>query len=851
MATNYAYTRFFHYGFLLGWSCQCTPYSLLDGGSFDFCHCCFSRDPVGPLRGALCRDIGALLRRCPLPGENSEEVDWLAVTRTEQKLEAGDLAPFGESRRSRGNARGEPPLLMNAFPETGASVRQETHVSHPCLPDTPEYNRYVRDKKRKARKTGRKFWWRTETRLQQERERKIEACYLAQPLSKSPNRSDNKFSCLEDEFDDTLCKKRKKYQSIARNLLRFLGEDLKIEYNVENLPEEISCGELRPAVRGCFPASLPVLAELSIKTSMKAERSCCTMCRGRFDKKLDDWMEKMLQPVSIDDEHLNRFRKLFRANVPKDWHRNPGSYIPNGAATLGNLRRQGGNWNEEEISDQCRATLVFSSGKPRVVTCYSSGNVRVLSPLHDSLYKELGRKGWLLVGDPTPRRVAGLNGDGRYLSFDYIGATDSIKIEYTKAAIEILIDEAGDLSDEQKRCMRALGQVDLAKVNYPSGDSCSRDIDRGIGNYPSVFNRGQPMGSVLSFPLLCLINKTVVDLSLTDLLESREISFNDWTTHKCLINGDDLLLKEPFIGSSLKDRVIFNGGMIGLETNNEKCLQSECMAEINSTLFTHKGLVKEKKTNANAMYMKPEVNDVLGVAYEATRTVKAFKRAVRANANFLSQQEKKWLWKLPYPYQAACRKDKKIKKACLSTSFLRRDQMANLLPVVPVPEGYELTREEEVALIDEEVSRVRARAIELLVKKSKTKEKKRVARIEVKKPSWRSLLKREAPSEDTVLAVLARGYLEKQKAANSVMAKTEEETFVGWLLDNLQNDCEGSKINQMINLVARKKIKPTCDSHKQMDVKVNSEVKVLPVTLCHSRRWNNRFEKRRKFVDIC
>jgi hypothetical protein len=723
--------------------------------------------------------------------------------------------------------------------------------SHPCPPSVFEFNRHVRDNKRKTRKCARRFWWRTEKRTQQDRERKIEACYLAQPLSEPPNRYDNKFGCLEDEFDDTLCKKRKKYLSVARNLLKFLSEDIKIEHNVEKLPKEINCGELRTAVRGCFPASLPVLAELSIKTSMKAERSCCGNCRSRFDEKLDEWMEKMLQPVDIDEEHLSRFRQLFRANVPKNWHRKPGPYIPNGAATLNNRRSDGGNWNEEDISDQCRATLVFSSGKPRVVTCYSSGNTRVLTPLHESLYDGLGRKGWLLVGDPTPSRVAGLNGDGQFLSFDYVGATDAIKIAYTKAAVEILIDEAGDLNDEQKRCMMALCQVDLAKVSYPSGDSCTHSEKYGIGKYPSVFNRGQPMGSVMSFPLLCLINKTVVDMSLTDLLQRREISFNEWTAHKCLINGDDLLLKEPRLNTSLKDRIIYNGGKIGLVTNNEKCLQSMDMAEINSTLFSSKGLKKEKKTNANAVYMKPEVNDVLGVAYEATRGVKAFKRAVRANVKYLSQQEKKWLWKLPYPYQAACRQDKKIKKACLSTSFIRRSEFANLLPVVPTPDGYELTREEEIALINDEVSRVRERAIVLAGEKSRQK-KKRVSRIEVKKPSWRSLLKREKPTEDTVLAVLARGFLDKQKeAAISVaLARTEEEILIDWLLDNCQNECQGSKIDQIINMVAITKEKPTRESHKQMDVHVNSEVKVVPVTYCHSYRWNRRFEQR-KSVAIC
>jgi hypothetical protein len=360
----------------------------------------------------------------------------------------------------------------------------------------------------------------------------------------------------------------------------------------------------------------------------------------------------------------------------------------------------------------------------------------------------LERKGWLLVGDPTPDRVTGLNGDGSFLSFDYVGATDNIKSAYTQAAIEILIDLSEDLSHQQARCLRVLGKLKLANSD-------------GEPEEHEVFQRGQPMGSVMSFPLLCLINKTLVDLALVDLLEDGVISFNEWTQHRCLINGDDLLLREPKRKSNLKDAIIRHGSAIGLIVNEEKSGVSDEHAEINSTLFSSSGSLKEKKTNANALYMKPNVSDVLGLAYEATSTKKAFIRVVRANAGLLARQEDKFLWKLPYPYQAAVRKDKKIKKSLLLGPLALKDPSLNLFPVVEPPEGYNLSREEVTEVLNSEVDRLREKAIFLQRAKGVKLfcEERKVSEIwgqftfEPRKKiplaphghSWRFMLKKDAP----------------------------------------------------------------------------------------------------------
>jgi hypothetical protein len=270
------------------------------------------------------------------------------------------------------------------------------------------------------------------------------------------------------------------------------------------------------------------------------------------------------------------------------------------------------------------------------------------------------------------------------------------------------------------------------------------------------------MGSAMSFPLLCLINKTVVDLSLNELLSAGVIKFNEWTQHRCLINGDDLLIKEPGKRTNLKDAIIRNGGEIGLIVNEEKSLDSPELCELNSTLFSGQGTVREKKTNANALYMKPDVSDVLGLAKEATVTLKAFRRVVRANARLLARQEDKHLDTLPFPYVAECRKDKKIKKALMSAPVSARPNLANLFPITDRPDEYDLTREEEVAVLNDRVEAIRSDAIALQIAKS-TKGKFTTKVVGVTR-SWRSLLRRKKiDSRETTLSVLVDAYYEKQK----------------------------------------------------------------------------------------
>lgn len=519
-------------------------------------------------------------------------------------------------------------------------------------------------------------------------------CGLAHPGPKNgdnrgrhPDAQSNPYTVL-DGVDMDGCTRSSCLKKKAVTLVKWYRR-MGLPYE-RDLPSRVECGQLRQAVRQCFSQEGVTLSwELSFKSIQKVERDCCRECEPQFLSKLGPWREARSQPVEVDPVHLERFKHALSGNVDDGWDNFRTPFIPNGNATETFKRRHGGNWNKEEFSDSCRVELVFSSGKPRIVTMYSSANTALLAPLHYSLYSCLKRKGWLLVGEPTEKDISKLTGT-RFLSFDYSSATDMIKTAYVRAAVDVLISKAHHLTDDEIRALRVLSTLSFDEM---SGET----------------TRGQPMGSIMSFPLLCLINKAVVDLSLTELLKRKEISFREWSSHPCLINGDDLLLKEVRRDTNLRGEIVKEGGKVGFVVNEEKTLDSQTDAEINSTLFSEG--VRQKKLNVSSLWMKPDVNDVLGFAAEASIDGSTFRRIVRANAHILSKQGDKRLWALSPALQGICRKDKKIRRAVCSSPALERPVESGVMRMAPKPDVYVLTREEEYSAVVEEVERVREMGI--------------------------------------------------------------------------------------------------------------------------------------------
>jgi len=537
---------------------------------------------------------------------------------------------------------------------------------------------------------------------------------------------------------DRMCLKSQDLKRKARQVLRHLKKTLRLT-PVRGLPHDLSCLTFRQGVRQCFD-DIDCVSELSVKTTSKVVRRACDNCEEACLPRIREYKKKLFQTCDVDWDDVARFKQAFRCNVPKGWDQKRSAYIPNGHATSGYSRREGGNWMEEEFSQDAVPEVVFSSGKPRIVTMYSSYNSEILAPIHQALWKVISRKGWLLVGSPTDEKVRNLNGHGPLMSYDYEAATDNIKAAYCRAAVEVLKEQADWLSDEEVRCLDVVCNLRISGI-------------------PRVADRGQPMGSLMSFPLLCLINKTVVDLAMLDLLEKKKVGFKEWSSHRCLINGDDLLLRSPTVNSDDYDACHRRwGNSVGLVVNVEKTMVDQEKGEINSTLF-ERGTLK-KKENLAALFMSGDTQDVLRVAMEAATSLKSFRRIVRLNAHILARQDEKFPSTLPMRYRLSLLGDRKIRKALRAAPRSERPVAFNPLTVCDRPFGYFLTKEEERKAISARV--VDVRKYELF-----RKEKVKFTTTVVKDARRLSDVYRAAevkPDEDKILSCCAKYWEDKRKA---------------------------------------------------------------------------------------
>lgn len=494
------------------------------------------------------------------------------------------------------------------------------------------------------------------------------------------------------KVEPTECTNKEKIYRLVRRCTRFLAADRGLPLP-SKIPEDTPCGGLRSALRGLYGKSLTIADELSIKTSQKLEPQPCVFCRPAEEEYMAAWERKVGRDQPVDGMKLKFFKETLRMNVDRAWNVGEFVRVPNGHGSLHHTRREGGNWNEEEFDESCRIELVHSSGKPRVVTLYSEYNQKILHPLHRALYRSLSKYSWLLLGPPTDEIVGSLLG-GDWLSFDYSSATDSIKSQYVRAMVDVLIEKSVGLNEEQIKCMRVLERMKL-------GDGWS--------------HTGQPMGSLMSFPMLCLFNKTLVDMALADslgMLSRRRIHRDDlmvYQTHRCKINGDDLLTRVP--PRQKKDFVACMavwGREIGLIVNEEKTMRSSVFAEINSTVF--RNAQEDKKTNLKVLGVgRRNVGDALELAEGSTVSESGVKYALEALQPAFSVQKDKKVRKHPR-LVAFLRGNKRLRAA--STAVPNEEEKEkNLFPVVDRPDNYDLLPCEERRIVEREVNRLRPVAL--------------------------------------------------------------------------------------------------------------------------------------------
>jgi hypothetical protein len=172
-----------------------------------------------------------------------------------------------------------------------------------------------------------------------------------------------------------------------------------------------------------------------------------------------------------------------------------------------------------------------------------------------------------LIGKPLEEEIllnvlgASLKEDEYYVSGDYKAATDNLKSFTSEATAEAIARNIGLGITETRLLLESLTQHEVEHAGF-------RTFQR----------RGQLMGSITSFPVLCLVNCALTRWSM-EVAQGNKISLND---ARLLINGDDVVFKTKGIGYKAWQQIT---AYAGLEESLGKTYKSRVFLEMNSTLY--------------------------------------------------------------------------------------------------------------------------------------------------------------------------------------------------------------------------------------------------------------------------
>lgn len=260
---------------------------------------------------------------------------------------------------------------------------------------------------------------------------------------------------------------------------------------------------------------------------------------------------------------------------------------------------------EEEFPEfRFRYNEVVSAGKLRPLTITPVA-MNALRPLHKLIFQCIERQRWSLVGPPTARKFksAGFKFKSPILSGDYKSATDCLDLRVSRYILGRILSRAPCVPPGVKdAALRSLNPV--VEFRDEKGDL----IDE------ITVKRGQMMGSLLSFPLLCLYNRVCTLFALGNV--------------PMLINGDDLVAetRDP-------SRWYATLPMLGLQPEPDKSGYSSSRLEINSTPFIIRrgNLVGVPVARIRTLLPRPRIP--VSVASEHDEFVRPFNKGSRSIAS--------------------------------------------------------------------------------------------------------------------------------------------------------------------------------------------------------------------------
>lgn len=157
----------------------------------------------------------------------------------------------------------------------------------------------------------------------------------------------------------------------------------------------------------------------------------------------------------------------------------------------------------------------------------------------------------------------------QWFSVDYSAATDGLSWKFSSRILAYLLR---GFPPEMSRALKVLGPHELYYPQLKKGRWVA-------AQYEATQVNGQLMGSILSFPILCLANLATYLLTMEDLHREKELCTEE-VLQGVLINGDDMVYPAP---KALWERHKEISEKLGLKMSVGKAYVHPRYANINST----------------------------------------------------------------------------------------------------------------------------------------------------------------------------------------------------------------------------------------------------------------------------
>nr|UYL95452.1 MAG: RNA-dependent RNA polymerase [Tonghua Botou tick virus 3] len=328
-----------------------------------------------------------------------------------------------------------------------------------------------------------------------------------------------------------------------------------------------------------------------------------------------------------------------------------------------------------------RVAAVETGGKWRIISA-ADCRMSLLKPLNTAIYNKLSRFDWLLRGEAKVKSFKDFTRKPGevFVSGDYESATDNLSMETQKSILSPILENATWVPN---------GIRDLA--------AASQQGILSFGGEEFLQRRGQLMGNLLSFPLLCIVNY---------------LAFRYYTGTRrgelpVKINGDDIVFRSS---PEIAEKWMAGVKGSGLVLSRGKTMINGSYFSLNSKLFVGRGKVKLVPSIRSTAFGFKDVEDgVYSLRGRWKRVIQDFpcsrrKKVVlathflRLNVRFVVASRRSITRGLDMgiPYEAIMANNL-WRRECFYLSFPKEDP----LPISPkasenlrIPEGWECRRVE-------------------------------------------------------------------------------------------------------------------------------------------------------------